>query len=113
MELNHVQEGANKIITIKGLLDAATAPVAANAIKKILDMDCSRILFNLNDLEYLSSGGLRVILGVAKELKRKEGKLVLCSLSQFVKEIFVVGGFESLIPIEDTVESGIRQLDAN
>ena len=75
--------------------------------------DCSRILFNFSDLEYLSSGGLRVILGVAKELKRKEGKLVLYSLNPFVKEIFVVSGFESLIPIEDTVESGIRQLDAN
>jgi anti-anti-sigma factor len=113
MELNHVQEGANTIIEIKGRLDAATAPEADNEIKKIMDNDCSRILFNLNDLEYLSSGGLRVILGVAKELKRKEGKLVLCSLNPFVKEIFVVSGFESLIPIEDTFESGIRQLNAN
>ena len=113
MELNHVEEGENTIITIKGRLDAATAPVADDAINKIMDRDCPRILFNLNDLEYLSSGGLRVILGVAKEIKRKEGKFVLCSLNQFVKEIFVVSGFESLITIEDTVESGIKQLDAN
>ena len=113
MELTHVKEGEIVTITIKGRLDAATAPVADNEIKKIMDNHCSRILFNLKDLEYLSSGGLRVILGVAKELKRKEGKLVLCSLNPFVKEIFVVSGFESLIPIEDTVESGIRQLDAN
>ena len=104
MELNHVQEGANTIITIKGRLDAATAPVADNAIKKIMEEDCRRVLFNLDHLEYLSSGGLRVILGVAKEIKRNEGKLVLCSLNQFVKEIFEVSGFESLIPIEDTVE---------
>jgi anti-sigma B factor antagonist len=113
MELNHVQEGANTIITIKGRLDAATAPVADNAIKKIMEEDCRRVLFNLDDLEYLSSGGLRVILGVAKEIKRNEGKLVLCSLNQFVKEIFEVSGFESLIPIEDTVESGIKRLDTN
>jgi anti-anti-sigma factor len=113
MELHHSQEGEITIITIKGRLDAASSPVAGNAIKKIMQEDCSRILFNFSDLEYLSSGGLRVILGVAKELKRQEGKLVLCSLNPFVKEIFVVSGFESLIPIEDTVESGIRQLDAN
>ena len=113
MELTHVKEGENLIITIKGHLDAATAPVADNAIKKIMKEDCRRILFNLNDLEYLSSGGLRVILGVAKEIKRKKGKLVLCSLHQFVKEVFEVSGFESLIPIEETVESGIKLLDAN
>ena len=113
MELTHDKKGENLIITIKGRLDAATAPAADDAIKKIMEEDHRRVLFNLNDLEYLSSGGLRVILGVAKELKRKGGKLVLCSLNQFVKEIFVVSGFESMIPIEGTVESGIRQLDAN
>ena len=113
MELTHVKEGRNLIVTIKGRLDARTAPVADNAIKKIMEEDRSRVLFNLKGLEYLSSGGLRVILGVAKEIRRKEGKLVLCSLNPFVKEIFVVSGFESMIPIADTVESGIRQLDAN
>jgi anti-anti-sigma factor len=113
MELNHLQEGEITIITIKGRLDAATAPVADNAIKKIMEEDYPRILFNLNDLEYLSSGGLRVILGVAKQLNRKGGKLVLCSHNQFVKEVFEVSGFDSLIPIEDTVDAGIKRLDAN
>ena len=113
MELTHEQEGDITIITIKGRLDAAAAPAADTAIKKIMDGDCSRILFNLNDLEYLSSGGLRVILGAAKEIKRKEGKLVLCSLNQFVKEIFVISGFEAMIPIENTVESGIKKLGAS
>jgi anti-anti-sigma factor len=113
MELAHDQRGHNLIITIKGHLDAATAPLAHGAIKKIMKEDCHRILFNLDDLEYLSSGGLRVILGVAKQLKRKEGKLVLCSCTQYVREIFEVSGFESLIPVEDTVDAGIKLLDAN
>ena len=113
MELTHVKEGQNLVITITGRLDAAAAPVADDAIKKIMEEDCRRVLFNLNDLECLSSGGLRVILGVSKALKRKEGKLVLCSLHQFVKEIFEVSGFDSLIPVQDTVESGIELLNAN
>jgi anti-anti-sigma factor len=113
MELTHVKEDENVIITIKGRLDAATAPVADNAVKKIMEEDGRRVLINLDDLEYLSSGGLKVILGAAKELKRKEGNLVLCSLNQFVKEIFVVSGFDSLIPIADNVESGIRHLNVN
>ena len=87
--------------------------MAGKAIEKIMKEDHPRILFNLGDLDYLSSGGLRVILGVAKETKRKNGKLVLCGLNDFVKEIFVVSGFETLIPIEHTVESGIKQLNAN
>ena len=101
------------IITIKGRLDAAAAPVADNALKKIVEEGCTRLLFDFGELEYLSSGGVRVILGVAKELKRKGGKIVLCSLNKFVKEIFIVSGVESLIPIEDSIESGLNQLNTN
>ena len=56
MELTHDKNGETLMITIKGRLDAATAPVADTAIKKIMEEDCTRVLFNLNDLEYLSTG---------------------------------------------------------
>jgi len=110
MDINLVMEGEISIITINGRLDAITAPIADKTIKKILKRDCVRMIFDLSTLEYLSSGGLKVILGAAKELKRKNGKFVLCSLSNFVKEIFDVSGLNSLIPITDTVESGIKQM---
>ena len=67
-------------------------------------------VFDLGALDYLSSAGLRVLLSAAKEVRRRDGKIVLCSLTEFVKEIFEVSGFESLIPIEDSVESGLKVL---
>jgi anti-anti-sigma factor len=51
-----------------------------------------------------------VLLSAAKEMRRRDGKIVLCSLNEFVKEIFEVSGFQSLIPIADSVESGIEVL---
>jgi anti-anti-sigma factor len=113
MDINHLKEGEITIVSVNGRLDATTAPVADKAINKILKRDCLRMIFDFSTLDYLSSGGLKVILGAAKELKRKEGQIVLCSLSKFVKEIFDVSGLNSLIPITDTVESGIEKLEAN
>jgi anti-anti-sigma factor len=110
MDINYVKEGEITIVTVNGRLDADTAPVADKTIKKILKRDCSRMIFDFSSLDYLSSGGLKVILGATKELRRKEGQIVLSSLSKFVKEIFVVSGFNSVIPITDTVESGMEQL---
>ena len=110
MDINHVNEGEITIVTVNGRLDANTAPVADKIIKKILKGDCLRMLFDFRMLDYLSSSGLKVILGTAKELKRKEGQIVLCSLSNFVKEIFVVSGLNSLIPITESIESGIEQM---
>jgi anti-anti-sigma factor len=110
MDITHVKEGKISIITINGRLDAATAPVADKTIKNILEGDCLRMLFDFSALDYLSSGGLKVILGATKELRRKGGQIVLCSLPNLVREIFDVSGLNSLIPITDTVESGIEHL---
>jgi len=113
MDINHMKEGEIEIITVNGRLDAATAPVADKVVKKILEGDCSRMLFDFSALDYLGSGGLRVILAAIKELRRKEGQVVLCSLPNFVKEIFEVSGFNSMVPIAKSLESGIEQLGVN
>ena len=113
MDITHVKEGKISIITINGRLDAAAATVADKTIKKILKRDCLRMIFDFSVLDYLSSGGLKVILGATKELRRKEGQIILCSLSNFVKEIFEVSGLNSLIPITESLESGIEQLEVN
>ena len=110
MEITHRVENEILMIAIKGRLDAATAPIADETIKKTLEENTSRLLFDLSALEYLSSGGLRVILGAAKEIRRREGKVALAGLTQYVYEIFDVSGFTSMIPIKDTVEEGLKDL---
>ncbi len=110
MEISHKVQNGILMIAINGRLDAATAPVAEGEIKKMLEGEQNRLLFDLSALEYLSSGGLRVILSAAKEIKRREGKVVLAGLNQYVYEIFEVSGFTAMIPIKDSVEEGLKDL---
>ena len=110
MEINHKQEDGIVYVTIKGRLDADSALEAEKTVSDALGGDEKMLLFDLGSLDYLSSAGLRVLLSAAKEMRRRDGKIVLCALTQFVKEIFEVSGFEALIPIEDSVESGVKVL---
>jgi anti-sigma B factor antagonist len=110
MEIIQKEENGIVSIAIKGRLDADSSPEAEKVVKDAIKDQTTRVLFNLASLEYLSSAGLRVLLGAAKEMRRKDGKIVLCALNEFVKEIFEVSGFQSLIPIADSVESGIELL---
>ena len=110
MEIIQKEENGIVSIEIIGRLDADSSPEAEKVVKDAIKAQTTRILFNLASVEYLSSAGLRVLLGAAKEMRRRDGKIVLCSLNEFVKEIFEVSGFQSLIPIADTVESGIELL---
>jgi len=110
MEITQKEENGIVLIDIEGRLDADSSQEAEKVVKEVLEGQTTRVLFNLGALEYLSSAGLRVLLSAAKEMRRREGKIVLCSLNEFVKEIFEVSGFQSLIPIVDSVESGIEVL---
>jgi len=110
MEITQQEENGIVSIAIKGRLDADSSPEAEKVVKQALEGPTTRVLFNLGALEYLSSAGLRVLLSAAKEMRRREGKIVLCALNEFVKEIFEVSGFQSLIPIADSVESGLEIL---
>ena len=110
MEIDHKVENGIINIAIKGRLDAATSPTAEETIQQAIAGDENRLLFDLSGLEYLSSGGLRVILGAAKEMRRREGKIALCSLNSYVNEIFEISGFSAMIPIKDSVEDGLEHL---
>ena len=110
MEIRQKEENGIVFLSFKGRLDGTSAPEAEQTVKNILESENTRLLFDLELLEYLSSAGLRVILGAAKEMKRRDGKFVLCALNAYVKEVFDVSGFGTIIPIAESVEAGIKEI---
>jgi len=110
MEISQKEENGIVFLAFKGRLDGSSALEAEQAVKNIIEGENKRLLFDLELLDYLSSAGLRVILGAAKEMKRRDGKFVLCSLNAYVKEVFEVSGFGAIIPIADSVEAGIKEV---
>ncbi len=68
----------------------------------ILDSD-REVVLDLQRLYYISRAGLRVILLTAKALKRQEAKFAVCGLSDPVKEVFQISGFDKIIPVHPTL----------
>lgn len=110
MKIAHQEKDGVICLTIVGRLDADSAPEAETTVKGFLKEGSQRLLFDLSQMDYISSAGLRVILMVIKELRTKKGKVVLCGLTPYVKEVFDVSNFSSIIPIADSVEAGLQQM---
>jgi len=66
------------------------------------------MIIDFKDLEYISSAGLRVILKATKALKREDGKMMLCDMQDYVKEVFEIAGFDSFLPIVGTMDDALR-----
>ncbi|MBI5589873.1 MAG: STAS domain-containing protein [Deltaproteobacteria bacterium] len=96
------------IVKISGRMDAVTAPEFEKALGAWIDESEKYFVVDLSSLEYISSAGLRSILIIAKKLKALNGKIVLAAMEESVNEVFEISGFNSIIPINDSVQAAIR-----
>lgn len=94
MDINKVADNGKLKVVISGRLDTTTAP----ELEKELDFTgITSVEFDLADLEYVSSAGLRVILMVQKNMK---GNFVLKNVKPEIMEIFEITGFADILTIE-------------
>lgn len=99
-------------IGVKGRLDWSTSDAFKAAIKDAVDETDRALIMDFGELDFIGSAGLRVILLTAKTLLEREAKLVLCGLSDPVRGVFRVTGFEQLLPIHETLAQALESLGA-
>lgn len=88
-----------KVLAFEGRLDTGTSPDVQQQLTRLIEEGETKILVNLEKVDYISSAGLRVLLVVAKQLKTTDGELRICSLNEVVKEVFDISGFDMILPI--------------
>ncbi len=102
MELMVGDAGEVKIVRIEGKLDTQTSPDAEAQLIRLIDAGARKVVVNLERLAYISSAGLRILLAAAKQLQGSGGELRVCSLSDLVREIFEISGFDSILSVSSS-----------
>jgi anti-sigma B factor antagonist len=96
------------IISIKGRLDASSSKEVEEKLNGLIDDGNSEILINLEDLEYISSSGLRVMLAALKRVKKMDGNIGVACLKSSIKEVFTMAGFDRIFSIYSTEEEALK-----
>ena len=109
MEIVKKRENAICILTPVGRLDVNNSESFREHLLQVIGDGTKNIILDCQSLDYISSGGLRVVLEGAKKIWQIEGKLVLCSLKDYLKEVFEITQFDTLLPIAETVEEALRK----
>mgnify|MGYP002627293823 CR=1 FL=1 len=84
--------------SLEGRLDTITAPQLEEAIKSEIS-GLTQLTLDFDQLEYISSAGLRVLL-MAQKLMDKQGKMTIVDANDDILEIFEVTGFSEILTIE-------------
>lgn len=91
-----------RIIAVNGFLDAHTFPDLEKLLNSLIDEGINHIILDLGKLEYISSAGLGVLIGIAKKVRERNGDLKLTKLSEKIFKIVNLLGFSKILQIFNT-----------
>ncbi len=110
MEILETKKNDINIFKLNGRLDSNTSPALETKLMEAMEGGARSVVIDFENLDYISSAGLRIILKTTKDLKRTEGNIVLCAMQDYVKEVFEIAGFDSFLPIVPTVEDALAKV---
>ena len=98
LNINKDADGTKLAIALQGRLDTTTAPQLDEEVKQLQDK-VTELTFDMSELQYISSAGLRVLLS-AQKLMNKQGSMTITNVSPEIMEIFDVTGFCDILTIK-------------
>jgi anti-sigma B factor antagonist len=110
MDITETKHDQYSVFKLNGRLDSNTAMGFEQKLFECIENGTQRLILDFQELDYISSAGLRVILKATKSLKSADGKLVLCAMQDYVKEVFEISGFDSFLPIEASLDDAVKSV---
>ena len=113
LELKQARSADVAIVTVSGRVDHANAEQFRVLLWPLL-ASCAaggdRLLLDLSGLEYISSAGLRVLMLASRDVKARDGTLVVCGLQPIVREIFEISRFNMVFHVIPDRNAALAEL---
>ena len=96
-----IKEEEGKVIaSFSGRLDTLAAVQTAKDVQCVIDSDCTDVVLDREELEYISSSGLRIFISILKSVKARKGTVVVKNINDEIKKVFEMTGFNKLFIIK-------------
>ena len=92
------RDGNKLTVAISGRLDTLSSPDFEKEMTPAIE-GVEELVIDLKDLDYISSAGLRVLLGLAQTME-DQGKMIVTNPNDAVMDVFSVTGFDDILTIE-------------
>jgi len=113
LELKQVRIADVVIVAVSGRVDHTSAePFRAQLWPHLASCAAGgdRLVLDLAGLEYISSAGLRVLMLASRDVKAREGRLLVCGLQSIVREIFEISRFNVVFNVLPDRGSALAEL---
>jgi anti-sigma B factor antagonist len=100
-------EGERTVVEVGGEIDVYTAPKLRETIVSLVEAGQKNLVIDLEQVEFLDSTGLGVLVGGLKRVRTQEGSLSLVCTQERLLKIFRITGLTKVFDIHEDVESAL------
>ncbi|MCZ6790206.1 MAG: STAS domain-containing protein [Candidatus Dadabacteria bacterium] len=108
MEINVRDHENVKIVDLTGELETNSAPNLEKILIEFTKEEGMQVLINMENLDFASSAGLRVLLLISKQLKIMNGAMKMCGVNSIILEVFDISGFIDIFSIYENEEGALE-----
>jgi anti-sigma B factor antagonist len=103
------ERGGWTILAVSGELDMATAPTVREKLHSLLAEGSDKLVVDLDDVGFLDSTALGVLVGVLKRVRTQEGDLRLVCTQPRVLKVFEITRLDQAFTIRDSVDAAVTE----
>ncbi len=107
MNIGEEKVGSVLVLKPESRIDSQNAKDFEDGVLSRVDNEKS-ILLDFSDVEYISSACLRTLLTLTKKIKEDGGEIAITSLTENVKQIFKVSGFDTILQLFEDKDEAIK-----
>ncbi len=104
LEIKQIHQPTYSVVALSGRLDAVTASELDAALQETENSKQNSVILDMAGVDYVSSAGLRSMLGCTKRQAAKKKKLVICNLTAPVMDIIHMAGFHQIFTLAPSLD---------
>jgi len=108
MDFELTEYKRSTVITTSGRIDSYTAPAVEEALNELIEKGQYNIIFDMSDVNFISSAGWWALIRVQKEVKKmNRGELVFVNLEERIQESMDLVGITPYFKIFDNMTDAV------
>ena len=107
LKLGHYTKDGIEVIDVAGTIDIYTAPRLRELLIDLVSTDNYQLIVNMDQVEFLDSTGLGVLVGGLKRVRAHDGSLDLVCTQERILKLFRITGLTKVFGIHETVDQAI------
>lgn len=100
------------LISLKGnLMEKSQALPILSLIDEWLESGEKKFVLNLEELHYMNSSGLGVIINFLTKTRNKDGEIIICNVSEKIKDLLVITKLHQVFNVVDSIEDAEASIE--